>query len=118
MWEQIGEEPRGDMPATDTSSESMVRCLHCAADTVSPVEWDEHTPTSWQVLMRCGSCGLWREGVFTDAECEIFDRQLDEQQAQIRAACERLEQERLDLEVEQFRLALEADAVLPDDFCV
>ena len=77
---------------------------------------DEAGPESWSVLLHCPNCGVHREGVFSQACVEAFDEMLDQGADALAADYKRLMRSNLMDEIERFAIALEADAVLPEDF--
>ena len=81
-----------------------------------PVTWAESGPTEWWLLLRCGSCGTWRDVVASNNAVAAFDRMLDEAMAMIRAAAERLARESLSAQAETFAVALRLDLLSADDF--
>lgn len=82
-------------------------CLACGHDFVFPVEWEEAGPSLWQVLLRCGGCGVMELGRFNDATVNEFDTRLnvclDEHEDMLAAA-------------DLLAAALAVDAILPEDF--
>ena len=58
-FETLADEPAAAIPAR-----SPIRDLHlcpeCDRDLVYPVEWEETSPTHWEVLLRCPNCE-WSE---------------------------------------------------------
>ena len=91
-------------------------CLDCGSELVQPVAWEEAGPESWSVLLHCPNCGVHREGVFSQACVEAFDEMLDQGADALAADYKRLMRSNLMDEIERFAIALEADAVLPEDF--
>jgi hypothetical protein len=54
----------------------------------------------------------------SQATAEAFDRALDAEAASLRYALAQLEHEHMQEHIERFAAALDADAILPEDFCV
>lgn len=98
-------------PATD-----LHRCLGCSSALVQPVEWEPSGPDSWRVLLHCPDCDLYRAGDFEQRTLDEFERELDRGEALLRASYLELVQENLAAEVDRFARALDADALLPEDF--
>ncbi len=48
-------------------------CAECDSELVYPVQWDEAGPENWNVLLHCPNCDVFREGVFTQDNVELFD---------------------------------------------
>jgi hypothetical protein len=94
----------------------LVSCSICRSRTVNPVDWSEHGPKHWWVLLRCGECGWAREEVITEAEARQLERDLQPGLRTIAVQAERLDRERMRAEVEIFAAALERDLIGPADF--
>lgn len=92
------------------------RCLACGGDFVYPVHWHEADATHYWLHLRCGECGTWREGVFSDDAIDRFERRLDEASEQIVGAADRLHREWRSTEVEAFAAALDKGLIDPGDF--
>ena len=91
-------------------------CLACASDYVYVVEQRSMGLDGRPALLRCPNCGMHRAGVFTPAALEALERRREVGEQELRDELRRLEmEERLD-EVERFAAALDADAILPEDF--
>jgi hypothetical protein len=96
--------------------QKLGECLECSSALVYPVQWEEAGPHNWRVLLRCPNCELHREGVFSQATVEAYDVELDEGAEALLAEYERLVQENMGEEIDRFVGALEAGAILPEDF--
>ena len=81
-----------------------------------PVQWDEAGPENWNVLLHCPNCDVYREGVFTQDNVEEFDEELDRGGDALARDYKRLMRANMAEEIERFVGALEADAILPEDF--
>jgi hypothetical protein len=91
-------------------------CIACSSELVYPVHWDEAGPDNWSVLLHCPNCDVHREGVFTQENVEKFDEELDRGADALARDYKRLVRENMQGEIERFVGALEADAILPEDF--
>jgi hypothetical protein len=91
-------------------------CLGCSSELVYPVEWEEAGPENWSVLLHCPNCDLHREGVFSQDTVEAFDEELDRGADSLAADYKRLMRANMAEEIECFVGALEAGAILPEDF--
>jgi hypothetical protein len=91
-------------------------CLHCDSGLVYPVEWEESGSENWAVLLHCPNCEAFREGVFNQETVEAFDEELDRGADLLAGDYRRLMRANLAEEIERFTGALEADAILPEDF--
>ena len=110
-----------DMPplAEETVAEpeqDLQVCLECSSELVYPVEWDEAGPESWSVLLHCPNCDVYREGVFTQHTVERFDDQLDKGSDALARDYQRLTRANMAEEIDRFVAALNAGAILPEDF--
>ena len=91
-------------------------CPECDRDLVYPVEWQEASATHWEVLLRCPNCE-WNElGVYDQATVDRFDETLDNGTELLVRDLRRLVQANMEEEAERFAAALDADAILPEDF--
>ena len=114
-FETLAEEPAAVIP-----SRSPLRDLHlcpeCDRDLVFPVEWEETSPTHWEVLLRCPNCEWSEVDVFDQETVDRFDEQLDIGTEILIRDLKRLQQANMEDEIEVFVKALDADAILPEDF--
>jgi hypothetical protein len=90
-------------------------CASCDLSFVYP-EFGIPIGTRWRVLLRCPSCGWSGETTLDDADLERFERVLDDERDQIALELERLTQQNMREYYDLFVAALEADAILPEDF--
>jgi phage-related protein len=104
--------------ATPDTSRDLHHCGTCDSDLVYPVEWEEASATHWKVTLRCPNCEWTGTGVFDQATVDSFDEELDRGLVVLVSDLKRVTQENMELEIESFVRALEADAVLPEDFAV
>jgi hypothetical protein len=70
----------------------------------------------WRVLVRCPSCGWSGERLLDDRTLERFERELDDERAQIELDLERLTHRNMREYYDRFVAAMAADAILPEDF--
>ena len=91
-------------------------CVECDAELVYPVQWEEAGPENWSVLLHCPNCHVFREGVFTQDNVELFDEELDRGADALARDYKRLMRANMADEIERFLGALEAGAILPEDF--
>ena len=104
--EHLPAEPRQDLHV----------CLGCESELVYPVEWEEAGPENWSVLLHCPNCDLHREGVFCQDTVEAFDEELDRGADMLAGDYKRLMRANMAEEIERFVGALNAGAILPEDF--
>ncbi|MDP9189023.1 MAG: hypothetical protein M3O25_07215 [Actinomycetota bacterium] len=91
-------------------------CPVCDRDLVFPVEWEETSPTHWEVLLRCPNCEWSEVGDFDQPTVDRFDEQLDLGTEILLRDLKHLERANMEDEIERFTKALGADAILPEDF--
>ena len=91
-------------------------CTECSSELVYPVEWEEAGPDSWSVLLQCPNCDESREGIFHQETVERFDEMLDKGAEELARDYRRLVRANMADELGRFMSALQADAILPEDF--
>jgi hypothetical protein len=91
-------------------------CLDCESELVYPVEWEEAGPDSWSVVLHCPNCDVCREGVFSQNNVELFDEELDRGADVLARDYKRLMRANMADEIDRFVGALDAGAILPEDF--
>jgi hypothetical protein len=91
-------------------------CVECESELVYPVQWEEAGPENWSVLLHCPNCDVFREGVFTQDNVELFDEELDRGADVLARDYKRLMRANMADEIDRFVGALQADAILPEDF--
>ena len=98
-------------PAVDLSV-----CPECERDLVYPIDWEEASPTHWEVELRCPNCEWSEVGTYDQATVDRFDEQLDAGTEALVKDLRRLVQANMEAEAERFAAALDANAILPEDF--
>jgi hypothetical protein len=91
-------------------------CVECDSELVYPVQWEEAGPEDWSVLLHCPNCDVYREGVFTQDNVELFDEELDRGADALARDYKRLMRANMADEIDRFVGALDAGAILPEDF--
>lgn len=99
-----------------STSRSLHHCPNCSSDLVQPVEWEPVSDDAWAVLLRCPECEVFQAGVFSQAEVDTYDEELDRGEALLRVAYMQLATENMATEIDAFAGALHAGAILPEDF--
>jgi hypothetical protein len=102
-------------PAEKRSLELHI-CPKCDSDFVYPVEWEEARREQWSVTRRCPCCEWYGEGVHTQSEVDLFDEHLDDGTEALLRDLKRLAHANMAEEIDLFAAALEAGAILPEDF--
>ena len=98
-------------PASD-----LHRCQLCYDDSVVPVEAEPLDLGLWDMRLRCGQCGTYRDVIVSDDAAQRYDKELNHGMTQIAAALERAEREHMHAEVRVFIAALEHDLIDAGDF--
>jgi hypothetical protein len=91
-------------------------CPECDRDLVYPVDWEEASATHWAVELRCPNCEWSEVGTYDQATVDRFDETLDMGTDQMVKDLRRMVQANMEAEAERFAAALNADAILPEDF--
>ena len=97
-------------------TEDLHLCRDCDSDLVYPVEWEEAGPEHWQVDLRCPNCEWTATGVFAQDVVEDFDEELDRGTEVLTEDYKRMVTANMAEDIDRFSKALEADAILPEDF--
>jgi hypothetical protein len=105
----------GAMSQTSTSRGLHI-CPNCSSRFVQPVEWEPAGDESWSVLLRCPECEVFQAGVYAQPELDAYDVELDRAEALLRVAYAQVSNENMAAEIDAFALALDAGAILPEDF--
>ena len=91
-------------------------CPECEKELVYPVEWEEASPTHWEVQLRCPNCEWLSSGLYDQETVDRFDAHLDHGTEALVRDLKRLTQANMEDEVERFSSALASDAIWPMDF--
>jgi hypothetical protein len=91
-------------------------CPEFDRDLVYPVDWEEASATHWEVELRCPNCEWSEVGTYDQATVDRFDEQLDVATEALVKDLRRLVQANMEAEADRFAAALEANAILPEDF--
>ena len=111
-------EPLADDRAGPASGpvRELHECPSCECDLVYPVEWEEVSPTHWEVLLRCPNCEWNEVGTFDQPTVDRFDKRLDTGTETLIGDLRRLQQANMEEDIVRFARALDAGAILPEDF--
>jgi hypothetical protein len=91
-------------------------CERCDSSLVYPLEWDEASPTDWEVTLRCPNCEWHDTGVYEQELVERFDVALDRATEALTDDLKRLTIANMEEEIDRFAAALEDGLILPEDF--
>jgi hypothetical protein len=111
--------PPAEAPAARTADpavDDLHVCPDCTAGLVYPVEWDEAGDNDWEVCLRCPNCEWSRTGTWSQSTVDRFDEELDRGTEALVRDLKRLTRANMEDEVDRFVRALQADAILPEDF--
>jgi hypothetical protein len=114
-FETLAAEAAAAVPARGPLQDLHI-CPECDRDLVFPVEWEETSPTHWEVLLRCPNCEWSHVDTFDQATVDRFDEQLDVGTEILIRDLKRLQQANMEDEADRFVRAINADAILPEDF--
>jgi hypothetical protein len=115
-FETLADEAAATTPAAPGPVRNLHECPCCDRDLVYPVEWEEVSPTHWEVLLRCPNCEWSEVGNFDQPTVDRFDEQLDIGTEILLRDLKRLQQANMEDEIDRFVRAVNADAILPEDF--
>jgi len=105
------------VPTTDrTVHRELHICRECESELVYPTEWEEAGPECWRVALRCPNCEWDATGVFPQELVDAFDEKLDDGTEQVVNDLKRLMHANMSEEIDRFAAALDAGALLPEDF--
>ena len=91
-------------------------CPGCDSDLVFPTEWQEHDSLHWEVHLRCPNCEWHAVDLYPQDIVDRFDEELDRGTETLVRDLKQLTAANMEDEIERFRAALGADAILPEDF--
>jgi hypothetical protein len=109
-----GMPPKASSPARHTVDLHV--CPVCELSLVYPVEWEESSPTHWEVSLRCPNCEWSHVGDYDQDTVDGFDEELDLGTEALVGDLRRLTQANMEEEIERFAEALDANAIWPMDF--
>jgi hypothetical protein len=91
-------------------------CPECDRTLVYPVEWEEASPTHWEVQLRCPNCEWLTVGLYDQETVDRFDERLDHGTEALVRDLRRLTRANMEEEIDRFTSALASDAIWPMDF--
>jgi len=109
-------EPTPAAAVVSSPQTDLHTCPECDRTMVYPVEWEEASPTQWEVLLRCPNCEWTHLGIHDQAVVDRFDEELDRGTECLIEDLMRLTQANMEDEIERFTSALASDAIWPMDF--
>jgi hypothetical protein len=108
--------PADAAPVVTNPDRRLHECPVCDRGLVYPVEWEEASPTQWEVLLRCPNCEWSDLDIYDQAVVDRFDEELDRGTECLVEDLMRLQQANMEDELERFTSALASDAIWPMDF--
>ena len=105
-----------EQPGTTAPRTDLHICAECDSRLVYPTEWEEAGPENWRVSLRCPNCEWSVTGVFGQELVDNFDECLDEGPEQLVSDLKQLMHANMSEEIDRFVEALDAGALLPEDF--
>jgi hypothetical protein len=108
--------PADAVPVVTNPDRRLHECPECDRALVYPVEWEEASPTQWEVLLRCPNCEWSDLGIYDQTVVDRFDEELDKGTECLVDDLMRLQQANMEDEIERFTSALASDAIWPMDF--
>jgi hypothetical protein len=108
--------PADAAPIVNNPHTRLHECPECDRGLVYPVEWEEASPTQWEVLLRCPNCEWTDLGIYDQTVVDRFDEELDRGTEALVDDLMRLQQANMEDELERFTSALASDAIWPMDF--
>jgi hypothetical protein len=105
-----------DPAAEPAVVEDLHVCPECDRDLVYPMDWEEASATHWEVELRCPNCEWSEVGTYDQSTVDRFDEHLDTGTEALVKDLRRLVQANMEAEAERFAAALDANAILPEDF--
>jgi hypothetical protein len=115
-FESAREEAEQPVAAPTRPTQDLHVCPECAAQLVYPIHWEEAGMENWRVSLRCPNCEWHATGIFSQDVVDHFDERLDEGTEQVVSDLKQLMHANMSEEIERFVAALEAEALLPEDF--
>lgn len=116
-FEPLAADATTTAPATSPSHVADLHiCPECSRELVYPMDWEEASVTHWEVELRCPNCEWSDVGTYDQATVDRFDEQLDQGTEALVKDLRRLVQANMEAEAERFAAALNANAILPEDF--
>lgn len=88
----------------------------CSEEMLQDMRWEAEPDNQWYAELFCGGCGTSFEGVFSEAQVEIFSRVFARHMKSLTDGLHVLKQENMCDYAARFIDALAIDAIKPEDF--
>jgi hypothetical protein len=102
--------------STAAPGSGLHQCAMCRAECVVPVWWEEAGDDHFHMVLRCGACGTYRDLTVPNDVAIAYERDLERGMAEIRAAMDRMDRDRMALLTDAFAVALQRDLIDAGDF--
>lgn len=107
---------RFDGLADASAGEELHVCLDCESELVQPLEWRATEDDRWDLTLHCPNCDWSRRGIYSHAQVDALEEQLDLGVESIVEDLQRLTSANMADQIDRFAAALEVDLILPEDF--
>lgn len=92
-------------------------CPDCRSHNVTPVTWDECGNDYWDMVLRCPDCDTFQTlCAVPQSDCDDYDTWLDDERDEMVKAYNAMRHWAMCGFLDAFLAALDADAILPEDF--
>jgi hypothetical protein len=102
--------------SSQSGQRPLYLCPDCHSDLVQPRAWSETEDERWELTLECPNCWWNTEGVFSQAQVHELEEHLDDGLAQMLGDLKRLAHANMAEQIDRFAAALNADAIVPEDF--
>src|SRR3954447_299046 len=116
LMESQNEQKIDERVAHPPPVEGLHVCLECDSCLAYPVGWEAADEETWAVLVRCPNCFTHRDGIFDQETVDRFDMEIDRGADQLLQDYTETVRNNMSEEIDRFVAALQADAILPEDF--
>jgi hypothetical protein len=97
-------------------SDGLHVCPDCESELVHPVGWSEAGPARWHIDLHCPNCRWLGGGEFHQELVDELEDHLDRGTRALARDLKHLVRANMEEEIDRFVHALQADAILPEDF--
>jgi hypothetical protein len=98
------------------SAVGMHCCPICDSPLVHPTDWRGQDDGQWHVELRCPECQWRGQGIYSQSEVDLYDRELDRGGQELLEDLRALVRANMNEEADRFAAALATDDILPEDF--
>jgi hypothetical protein len=116
MHEPPAPDQRIPWPTPPPAAVEAMACPVCESRLLQLADAEPHPPGGWNVVLECPECWTTGELRLDDGGMEAFDEHFDDGIRAMIDELRRLSTESMLEDVQRFVGALQADAILPEDF--